>query len=136
MTSWFDRSLCKGKSPDLWFPPIESPNISQFYAVGRMVCDRCPVWEECLDYGKDEVFGMWGGLSPKERPIGGTAVQVLKLHGTIGRFRQGCNCEECSEAAFAPLPKLPLDLIPSDRSGEVVIQEVIKTLSSVSKLSN
>ena len=35
----------------------------------KAVCRNCPVWAECLGYAleRDEAFGIWGGLSPRER---------------------------------------------------------------------
>ncbi|MGH9291913.1 MAG: WhiB family transcriptional regulator, partial [Acidimicrobiales bacterium] len=33
----------------------------------RAICAGCPVVEPCLRAGMGEAFGMWGGLSPRER---------------------------------------------------------------------
>jgi WhiB family redox-sensing transcriptional regulator len=35
----------------------------------RLVCDRCPIKESCLERALDqrERFGMWGGHTPEER---------------------------------------------------------------------
>jgi WhiB family transcriptional regulator, redox-sensing transcriptional regulator len=35
----------------------------------KRVCTTCPVRAECLEYalGNDERFGIWGGLSERER---------------------------------------------------------------------
>jgi len=35
----------------------------------KRVCESCPVREECLKYAmdNDERFGIWGGLSERER---------------------------------------------------------------------
>jgi WhiB family transcriptional regulator, redox-sensing transcriptional regulator len=35
----------------------------------KRICMACPVREECLDYAlsNDERFGIWGGLSERER---------------------------------------------------------------------
>lgn len=37
--------------------------------AAKAVCRRCPVREECLDAAleRDELFGIWGGLSRAER---------------------------------------------------------------------
>jgi WhiB family redox-sensing transcriptional regulator len=33
----------------------------------KALCDECPVQAECLEAGMDEEYGIWGGLSPKQR---------------------------------------------------------------------
>lgn len=38
-----------------------------FYNLGKLACELCPVKSECLEDGKDEEFGLWGGTTPKER---------------------------------------------------------------------
>lgn len=131
MTAWLSRALCKGKPSDFWFPPVESPHISQYYLVGKLMCDRCPVWEDCLDYGKDELYGMWGGLIPRERPIEGTAPMSLGIHGSITRYRQGCNCTQCADAAFTPMKPCSPDLLPDHKDAPIDIQETVKSLSEM-----
>jgi WhiB family redox-sensing transcriptional regulator len=38
-------------------------------AEAAAICERCPVQAACLEYAleHDERFGIWGGLSPRER---------------------------------------------------------------------
>lgn len=118
---WIYEALCRGRHAYFWFPPPEVPNSSQFYVVGKAVCERCPVWKECLSEGKEEVIGMWGGLGPNERGL--TASPVWRNHGTVSRFRQGCKCSMCESASKKKVLPLDMRLIPL--TGEnFVISEV------------
>ena len=92
---WLTRAPCKGLHADFFFPPVESKVPNQFYAVGKYVCNACPVWQECKEYGEDneEVWGLWGGLSPQDRKR-----PHLLLHGSIERYRSGCRCSQCLQA--------------------------------------
>ncbi len=57
-----DAALCR-EHPELdWFPAGRTPIDAQ-----RAVCAACLVRDECLAYGLDEPFGVWGGLGPAER---------------------------------------------------------------------
>lgn len=71
-----------------------------------MVCANCPVWKECLEFGADETWGMWGGLTPQERR--GT---VRLTHGSVEQFRKGCRCTDCLNHVL-PQP-LQLEKLPS-----------------------
>jgi WhiB family redox-sensing transcriptional regulator len=33
----------------------------------KRICSTCAVQPQCLDYGLGEDYGIWGGLSPKQR---------------------------------------------------------------------
>lgn len=105
--SWRQHALCKGKNLDLWYPPLESTNHNDFYAIGKLVCYRCPVWKECLQSASNETWGMWGGLTPQERK--GT---VKTQHGSLEMFRLGCSCTECIDVSKKVLPKLDITQIP------------------------
>lgn len=103
---WLKQALCRGKHPDIWYPPMDSPTPNDYYAVGKLVCAGCPVWKECLDSSENETWGMWGGLTPQERR--GT---VRPIHGSIEQFRNGCCCAECFDhpiPATVQLEKIPL----------------------------
>ena len=47
------------------FLPIEGGSKSE----AKRICTRCEVRAECLEYalGQQERFGIWGGLSERER---------------------------------------------------------------------
>jgi hypothetical protein len=97
--SWRQDALCRHKHLDFWYPPLEADNQEQYYAIGREVCQICPVWETCLEEGKEELFGMWGGLTPIERTVFKEKQKktALKPHGSYLRYRQGCRCEQCTD---------------------------------------
>lgn len=61
---WQERALCAQTDPDAFFPGKGEPTSS-----AKRICARCEVRAECLDYAlaHDERFGVWGGLSERER---------------------------------------------------------------------
>lgn len=62
--SWQDRGLCGQIDPELWFPE-KGGSVRE----AKRICRGCPVKDECLEYAleNDERFGIWGGLSERER---------------------------------------------------------------------
>lgn len=74
MAHWSDDALCTGMHNEMWYPPLfkeeRTAPEAQYYDLGKLVCEQCPVIEDCRDAGKDEEYGMWGGQTPKERRHG------------------------------------------------------------------
>jgi len=103
---WMPDAPCLGKAAYMWFPPmyIEDQLKNKFYEMGRAVCKTCPAWEECLERGADEAYGLWGGLTPVERR------RPSKNHGGWVDYRRGCGCDDCSTAQSASLSDTPVDL--------------------------
>ena len=62
--SWQRRANCMGVDPDLFFPERGASTRE-----AKEVCRGCVVREECLEYAitHSEKFGIWGGLSERER---------------------------------------------------------------------
>lgn len=62
--SWQRDALCAQTDPEAFFP---EKGGSTREAKG--VCASCEVRAECLEYAllNDERFGIWGGLSERER---------------------------------------------------------------------
>ncbi|MER5608227.1 WhiB family transcriptional regulator [Micromonospora tulbaghiae] len=62
--AWHERSLCSQTDPEAFFPEKGGSTRE-----AKRVCSRCEVKTECLGYalGHDERFGIWGGLSERER---------------------------------------------------------------------
>jgi WhiB family transcriptional regulator, redox-sensing transcriptional regulator len=62
--SWQDYANCLGVDPDLFFPERGASTRE-----AKEVCRGCVVREDCLEYALDngEKFGIWGGLSERER---------------------------------------------------------------------
>ncbi len=71
--SWIEKANCRGCDPDLFFPPWRSQGdtgAAIYYDQARPVCDGCVVKAECLELGlepENRLYGMFGGLTPKER---------------------------------------------------------------------
>jgi WhiB family transcriptional regulator, redox-sensing transcriptional regulator len=61
---WAEEALCAYVDPDVFFP--EKGGSSR---EAKRICAQCAVRDECLDYAlaNDERFGIWGGLSERER---------------------------------------------------------------------
>jgi len=61
---WQDRALCAQTDPESFFPEKGGSTRE-----AKKVCRGCEVRAECLEYAleHDERFGIWGGLSERER---------------------------------------------------------------------
>lgn len=68
---WRIFAACKGMDPELFFPSRGNayPGEESDLELARAVCRSCPTRDACLDYALSnrEEFGMWGGLSGRER---------------------------------------------------------------------
>ena len=62
--SWQNLANCLGVDPDLFFPERGASTKE-----AKAVCRACVVREDCLEYALEnsEKFGIWGGLSERER---------------------------------------------------------------------
>ncbi len=97
---WVNQAACRDHDPDMWFPPVGNRST---YQAAVAICADCPVRLACLNYAVTNRirFGVWGGLNedrrrrlrPPSRPA-----RPVPLHGTPGRYRQGCRCPACREA--------------------------------------
>ncbi|WP_179429924.1 WhiB family transcriptional regulator [Spelaeicoccus albus] len=61
---WQDQALCAQTDPEAFFPEKGGSTRE-----AKRVCSTCDVRAECLEYAlaNDERFGIWGGLSERER---------------------------------------------------------------------
>lgn len=61
---WQELALCAQTDPEAFFPEKGGSTRE-----AKRVCLSCEVRQECLEYalGNDERFGIWGGLSERER---------------------------------------------------------------------
>lgn len=61
---WQDNANCLGVDPDLFFPERGASTRE-----AKEVCRGCVVREDCLEFAlvNGEKFGIWGGLSERER---------------------------------------------------------------------
>jgi WhiB family transcriptional regulator, redox-sensing transcriptional regulator len=61
---WADGAMCLQAEPDTFFPEKGGSTRE-----AKRICQMCTVRAECLEYAlvNDERFGIWGGLSERER---------------------------------------------------------------------
>jgi WhiB family redox-sensing transcriptional regulator len=62
--AWQERALCAQTDPEAFFPEKGGSTRE-----AKKICLSCEVRTECLEYAlsSDERFGIWGGLSERER---------------------------------------------------------------------
>lgn len=62
--SWQEDASCRGVDADLFFPATEDEA-----GPAKAICETCPVRLACLAFAieRNEKFGVWGGLTEKER---------------------------------------------------------------------
>ena len=61
---WQEKALCAQTDPEAFFPEKGGSTRE-----AKRICLGCEVKDACLDYAlaHDERFGIWGGLSERER---------------------------------------------------------------------
>ena len=61
---WHGRALCAQTDPEAFFPEKGGSTRD-----AKKICGSCEVRARCLEYAlhNDERFGIWGGLSERER---------------------------------------------------------------------
>jgi WhiB family redox-sensing transcriptional regulator len=61
---WKERALCAQTDPEAFFPEKGGSTRE-----AKRICSGCEVRPECLEFAlaHDERFGIWGGLSERER---------------------------------------------------------------------
>lgn len=61
---WQEQALCAQTDPEAFFPDKGGSTRE-----AKRICQACAVRDECLEYAlaNDERFGIWGGLSERER---------------------------------------------------------------------
>lgn len=62
--AWQADALCAQTDPEAFFPEKGGSTRD-----AKRICTTCEVKAQCLDYAlaNDERFGIWGGLSERER---------------------------------------------------------------------
>ncbi|QIK62987.1 WhiB family transcriptional regulator [Leucobacter viscericola] len=62
--AWQTDALCAQTDPEAFFPEKGGSTRD-----AKRICEGCEVRSECLEYAleNDERFGIWGGLSERER---------------------------------------------------------------------
>jgi WhiB family redox-sensing transcriptional regulator len=61
---WAEKALCPQTDPEAFYPEKGGSTKD-----AKKVCQRCPVSKQCLQWAldNDERYGVWGGLSERER---------------------------------------------------------------------
>lgn len=61
---WASEAKCLQADPETFFPEKGGSTRE-----AKRICTQCTVRDECLSYAleNDERFGIWGGLSERER---------------------------------------------------------------------
>lgn len=64
--AWQEYAVCAQTDPEAFYP---ERNGSLQIRAAKAICQACEVRAECLEYAlaHDEKFGVWGGLSERER---------------------------------------------------------------------
>ncbi len=62
--SWQEGANCTGANADLFFPERGAST-----RAAKAICRECAVRAECLEFAitTGEKFGIWGGMSERER---------------------------------------------------------------------
>lgn len=66
---WWKSAACLGQDTEMFYPEPGTKGAAKQASEVKVFCKVCSVCSECLDYAlkNGEVFGIWGGLTPKER---------------------------------------------------------------------
>ena len=67
----FEEPLCAEVGVEIFYTDDKDEkkvDSMSTYAMANSICKKCPHRNECAEWAiKHELFGFWGGLSPKER---------------------------------------------------------------------
>lgn len=91
--SWHTDAACRGVDPELFFPDRGGP-----VDLAKQICAGCPVAVDCLDQAirNREAFGIWGGMSERQRrKVRGALVAEQKAAGTYrGKRKNMCGTKQ------------------------------------------
>lgn len=93
---WMGEAICAQTDSEAFFP--EKGGTTK---PAKQICATCPVRSQCLEYAMDhdERFGVWGGLSERERRKlrwereGGMRRNARRPNGHGWR----CRCVDCDQ---------------------------------------
>jgi hypothetical protein len=68
---FYENPSCAEIGGDLFFPEKEGQPFGNIeIAMAKRICQSCPHKTECAEWGiKREIYGIWGGLLPRQRQI-------------------------------------------------------------------
>lgn len=71
---WYDQAACAGRDTRMFYSEQDANHVADFQAAAQVrrakqVCSNCPVRQACLIHAfvHLERFGIWGGLTARER---------------------------------------------------------------------
>jgi WhiB family redox-sensing transcriptional regulator len=66
---WRLDAYCRGKETNLFYPEPGIKGAAEQTKAMKTICALCKVSAECLQTAieNSEMYGIWGGLTPKER---------------------------------------------------------------------
>ena len=79
-----DNAACVGYDPKYWDTTTRDGRTTRFgsvkiqgeriprvrqFALAKAICVTCPVITSCLELGRNETEGIWGGKLPEERQV-------------------------------------------------------------------
>ena len=88
--AWRNDAACKGYPADLWYG---DDRAKADLIKGKRICASCPVATECANYAiaNGERYGMWGGLSTRQRRRARRDVVVMRA------------CDWCAQRFTVPV---------------------------------
>ena len=77
---WRHAAICRDEDPELFFPIGSTGPAASQVDQAKVVCQRCPVVEDCLTWALEtgQEAGVWGATSEDER-------RVLRRRGARAR---------------------------------------------------
>jgi WhiB family transcriptional regulator, redox-sensing transcriptional regulator len=68
-TGWSAQGACLSADPDIFFPVSSTGPATVQLRQAKIICNRCPVRAECLEFAlvTRQAHGVWGGTSERER---------------------------------------------------------------------
>ena len=113
--SWRDAAECQYVDPEAFFPE-KGGSVRE----AKRVCRSCEARVPCLEYAleNDEKFGVWGGLSERERRrISRPAAPVMCRTGRHPKAGPG-DCAECRKEREQKRRKTPVTSAPARSAAE------------------
>lgn len=67
LPDWMHERACRDADPRKFDASTGEAPTSKRVLLAKETCQGCPVRVECLEFGINEEFGVFGGLAPVER---------------------------------------------------------------------
>jgi WhiB family redox-sensing transcriptional regulator len=107
-SDWTDSAACMDVDPDHFFS-----ETAKSIQDAKQICSTCVVRVDCLDYAleNEEQFGIWGGLTHRERK------RLQRNQSTLNRFATYLGVGKAKAAQPLSLPE-EAAIAPKDVVGE------------------